>query len=206
MTENAGQEQTGLSIVRAITGGQLDRKGLPEMARLQVVEFLYWGAGKSQFEVAEFLDVSRSTVQRLLKKIQAEMAAQLGTFETEEFARDFIVTARQMQGLARKAGNHDLLWKIETDLFDRLARMGVIRTDDPSFKLHIGDNVVNLADPGISALDAVMSQPIEDLAQLTAHREAFASLKARILASLDEVEHHLQAEEARLRGETVQSG
>lgn len=158
-------------IVDGIIEKKLDPANISEEVRKLCVSYLYEESEKTQEEIAEIFQVSRSTIVRDLREIKQEMTNLIAPFETEKVAKEMIIKAARVQGMAWKKGNLDLYWKVETDLIERLGKMGFIYYKGDPINIHIGDkketHVTNVAiGAGAEEILGAITREIADINRL----------------------------------------
>lgn len=165
------QEIRAKQIVDGIIEKKLEPSNISDEVRKLCVAYLHDETEKTQEEIAEIFQVSRSTIVRDLRDLKNEMMSLIAPFETEKVAKEMIVKAARVQGMAWKKGDLNLYWKVETDLIERLGKMGFIYYKGDPINIHIGDkketHVTNVAiGAGAEEILGAITREIADINRL----------------------------------------
>ena len=114
-----------LYIIDKLKDKNITVKDLTRPQRRQTVMHLL-GKGFIQAEIGRIMDMSRSLVSDDVKYMERKLVEQLLGANSIEFVGRLAQQAEMVKGMAHEKKDYSFIWKVDTDLFDRLQKVGLI--------------------------------------------------------------------------------
>jgi len=125
-----------VSYIKEIQAKRVNFKALPQKHRIAIVGFLK-SDGLLVEEIANMCGLSVPMVYHYWKKYQATLADMVKR-SAGQFIGRLIAKGEHLYKSAKKEGKLELCWKIETDLLDRLIKLGWIESKPQQIELVVG--------------------------------------------------------------------
>jgi len=154
---SALSDLSSYEILERIGSKHIIGKDLTIDIRQRLVDILRHS--KTQAEIAHILGVCERTVERDVNAIRKKSVVLAKDITVDTVAGDMVALARRLQAAAWKAKNHNLVWKIETDLVDNLQALGCVHKAKQELKV---DMVHTFKDKDDKEIDDLFRQCLED--------------------------------------------